>query len=165
MNELAEKILQKLAGEKALKLISQVESGFTFLPNLPASWVKILAKLVPYLAIFGLIYAVWQILTDAQALISSFSYVAFNLTFSEKLVIGVRLILNLLAAFLLYRAIKPLKNYQRPGWLMLFWNEVIAVLIILLSSIILSDYAYTVLLAISTFVAFYILFQIKSEYK
>jgi len=97
--------LRALARPPFSQFESSSDGFFKMFPDFPRSWIKLLAKITPYLALIG---GLANILTLLAWRFHNFSYV----------------LAQLISAILLLAAFSPLKAKKKIGLTYIFWSTV-----------------------------------------
>lgn len=155
--------IEQLNSKKAHAFISKLERAFDKLPEFPDGLIDFIVRLIPFLAILGLIASGLQVFMSIRLLFQVLGRPALSPGELFSLYLVLRIALQLLGAYILYRAVRPLLNRQLLGWILLFWNEIINAGNFLLELIFGSGGSGFSLFA-SIIIALYILFEIKPRY-
>lgn len=131
-------------------------------PQLPSDWKEFLVKIAPYLAIIGLVFGIWGVLTllglsafilplgTMGGMMAGRPFVGFYYLLTVVFMIPI-LVLEALA-------ISPLFKRSIKGWRYMFYASLLGVLQSLV------QFNLTGLI-IGGAISFYLLFQVKSFYK
>ena len=135
----------------------QVEDWFLKLPALPKNGKDAIVRITPWIAlIFGVIgVAVGLAGLGVLTFLSPFVFLGGGLNSAAGSLLSA--VLALASSILLLAAFPGTKAHKMQGWTMLFWSEVI--------SLVAGVVAFSLSGVIFSFIAFYLLYQIKAYYK
>lgn len=141
----------------SMNIIETVEKWFSKLPALPKDARDVIAKITPWLAlIFGVLGVLGAV--AALGIFTVFSPLAMMGGGAQALGSGlITALLALVSSALLLAAFPGTRKYRLSGWNFLFWSEAVG----LLSAVL----AISISGVLFSLIAFYLIFQIKSEYK
>ena len=150
-----------LMAESIMNLVASLDKFFKKTPHLPKSWIKFLVKVIPWLSLIGGIFMIWGGLTSVGFL-GNVGWLMGVMGISRTYFV-ISGLLSLASAVLLLMAFKPLQSLKLTGWMYLFWVSLLSALSGILS--ILMAFGSIVWFILGILLSFYLLFELKSEYK
>ncbi len=155
---------EKMETNDLAKMLTDVENKLNEIfgkkaPKMPESVVDFLVKYGPYLIIVGLILTVltvFQTIGWTSRLAPMNRWGGYNYGFGPKF--WLMEILMLVPAAMQAMAVSPLMKRQIKGWRLMFWASLVSVVI----GVLRLELGGTLVGAI---ISWYILFQIRKEYK
>lgn len=154
-------MLTQLTDQKAIDLAEKVGKVFEGVPHLPKGLVDFLVKIAPWLVLLGGALSVLGGLSSIvgnsfnQALLSDF----IGISRTYFVVTG---IFSLILGALYLMAFKPLKEFEKEGWMYLFWAQIVGVV----QSVFMMVYVGGGFLGtvIGLIIGFYLLYEVKKSY-
>lgn len=158
------KYLSMLTDAKARGLVAQIEEPFRKLPHLPQGLVNFLVSIAPWLVglggLFSLFGGISSILNSSNSAMWGWVAPLVQINPTYFILTG---IVSILMGILYLLAFAPLRRREIEGWLFMFWAAILGIV----QSLIGVAFAFTniVGVVIMTLIGFYILFELKKEYK
>lgn len=154
---------QKMEGHMGA-LESWMQPLFEQLPHLPGGVKKTIADVLPWLAlIFGVLGFLGLVTAGLITTLLS-PLILLGGGFNGLIVIA-HIILGLISAYLSILAFKPLQERLKKGWNYIFYGEVLSVAGALLYLIFSFGHDGNVGGIVGAFIGFYLLFEVRGEYK
>ncbi|MFI5265313.1 MAG: hypothetical protein ACHQT7_01050 [Candidatus Levyibacteriota bacterium] len=146
-----------MAKSSTAGIIDTVEEWFGKLPALPKEAREVIAKITPWIAlIFGILGILGSI--AALGIVTVFSPLAMVGGGVQAAGAGIiATVLGLVSSALLLAAFPGTKKFRLSGWNFLFYSETVS----LLSAVL----AISITGILVSLIGYYLLFQIKSQYK
>jgi hypothetical protein len=152
-------MFDKLSSPGAMNMIAQFEGVFAKVPfKLPSGFVNFLVSIAPYLAIIS---AVLGILAGPLGLVLGVLSLA---TMDIRIIVNVvvSLVVMVASALIALKSFKPLKAREMFGWILMFWNQILSVVMLLVGLVLGGTGSVGGL--IGAVIGFYVLFQMKPSY-
>lgn len=147
-------------GKDAMGVVKSGEKLFSSLPHLPNGVKEFLATVAPYLALIGAVLTI--IGGPILGVLGSFASI---MLLSPGLMIYtlINVLIAVISAVALLLAFKPLQERKLYGWALLFWVELLQVVISIISVVVYGGYGIIGTL-VGMLIGFYILFEMKPKY-
>lgn len=156
--------LDTLTNAKARELVAKVEEPFVKLPHLPQGLINFLVAIAPWLVGLGGLFALFggisSILGSNSLAMMGWVTPLIQINPAYFILSG---IVSILVGVLELLAFSPLREKKLEGWMYLFWASVLGIVQSLIG--LAFGFSNIIGLVIGTLIGFYILFELKKEYK
>ena len=157
-------VLDRLNDKQAKATVASVEKIFKGLPHLPKGIVNFFVTIAPWVAGFAGVVGIMGGLSLLFSPMNFFRMDAFmRMAGYSGGYFAIMGVIQLASSTLLLLAFNHLKNKKMLGWMYLFWANVVGVVSSIVSVMVGGGTIVGVI--ISTFIGFYILFEMKGGYK
>jgi hypothetical protein len=112
--------LSAFTGEKALAFIDVLSKAFNVLPHLPMKISRVLAKIMPWLALIGIVLGI--VFSPIMGILSLLSLITLEWDLIATLFVST--IILVLNSAMLIKSFNPLRRLEYLGWVYLFWANV-----------------------------------------
>jgi hypothetical protein len=150
----------RLTDSQSMGFINQIGDVFKNLPHLPPAVVDILVKIAPWLAllggVLGLISGPVLGLLGGLATIFTLNPLVMVVTLGTAIAV-------IAQSVLLLMAFGPLKERHTKGWVLLFWSDMLSVVVAVLG-VLDGNVGGIIGSVIGIFIGLYILFEMRSSY-
>lgn len=136
--------------------------------TLPKGLTDWLAKYAPWIIlVIGVLLVfvaaqLWNAMSLATAILSAYSaYTGASMMLVWFWPAFIALVLQIVIMFI---SVPMLLKYQRSGWLLVFYANLISVIYAVLNSILYTDFGSLIMTVIAAIIGFYVLFQLRHYY-
>ena len=153
-------VVQYLTSAKMLSYIALGRAIFKDLPHIPQNVKESLMKIIPWLTIIG---AVLMAVAGIEHLMFAMGVRAIRILFGSSTYWVLTGVLELVAAYIAFLAFPLLKEKKYNGWVLLFWNCVLGlVMSVVTLAFVLGNLVGAVLAAA---ISFYLVYEFEPLYK
>lgn len=154
-----ETIISQLTSSQATKIIDSLRKFFKDLPHLPDNIREFWVKITPWLAIIG---AAFSALNGVHYILMAFGVRAPGYNFDNPIYWLILGVFSVVSAYIAFLSFPLLKERKYDGWVLLFWQAAIAVVMSAVSVLFGISHIITVIL--SALIGFYLTFEVESLY-
>lgn len=154
-----EKVVSFLTSPQATSYIDSVRSIFTSVPHIPYKVKDILVQIIPWLMIVG---AILSAINGLEEILYAFGVNRIGNFVDNDIYLFLSGVLDLVAAYIGFLAFPLLRSRNYTGWVLLFWNTVLSVI---MSALTLLLGLYAVLgVVLTAVIGFYLTFEVEELY-